>query len=261
MRRLAGSSTARPTAASSLHDDEPTHFITVDLEIFSKRKLKALVTALHEKVVVLHEGRWGHRYHASVNGSGYRGNTRLTADQEIGELLGLIDILRAGARRLWDRADARIFDIGVQAGFHPHSHALKLSSRTIRRLANAHATVAVTTYAAMTRADEKKKYGEWFDVWHAFDGNPSWPELHWRHCAILRKAKDKAVRKQVAEILIGAAGVRDMTPAQFMEDGSERAKSLRSLEKVLRAELGRRRPAKTEFKSVKSSGGSRADAG
>lgn len=165
-------------------------------------------------------------------------NFRPTAEQVIGALLDLVDDLPADARSLWERADARVFDIGMRAGFHPPSHVLKLSSRTIRRLANAHATVAVTTYAAMTRADEKGKYGEWFDVWHAFDGNPSWPELHWRHFAILRKAKDQAVRKQVAEILIGVVGSGELTPEQFVEDRPDRAKSLRSLEKMLRAELG-----------------------
>ncbi|HEY7474021.1 MAG TPA: hypothetical protein VH679_03350 [Vicinamibacterales bacterium] len=114
-----------------------------------------------------------------------------------------------------------MFDIGMQAGFHPHAHALKLSPRTIRRLADAHATVRVTTYAAMTRTDEKKQYGEWFVVWHAFDGNPSWPELHWRY-TILRKAKDKAVRSHVAGMLIEMAGVRDLRADQFMANGPER---------------------------------------
>lgn len=184
-----------------------------------------------------------------MNG-GYRGNTRLTADREIDALLDLIDHLPAGARQLWQRADARVFDIGVQAGFHPHSYALKLPSRTIRRLANARATVAVTTYAAMTRADEKKKYGEWFMVWHAFDGNPSWPELHWRHFAILRRAKDKAVRNSVAGTLIQMACLRDLTPAQFIENGPKRAKSLRALESRLRAELGP--PPKSKPKTLRA---------
>ncbi|MGE5835990.1 MAG: hypothetical protein ACM4AI_16025 [Acidobacteriota bacterium] len=84
----------------------------------------------------------------------------MTADQEIGELLGLIDNLPTAARRLWDRADARVFDIGMQAGFHPHSHTLKLSSGTIRRLADLHATVAVTTYAATTRVEQKRSSRE-----------------------------------------------------------------------------------------------------
>ena len=124
----------------------------------------------------------------------------------------------------------------MQAGFHPHSHTLKLSSGTIRRLARAHATLAVTTYAAMTRADEKKKYGEWF--WHAHDGNASFSEFSWRLFAILRRAKDKGVRESLTRTLIEVAGARDLTPDQFLENGPARRKSLRSLEQMLQAELG-----------------------
>jgi hypothetical protein len=249
-RSVSGRRTNRTIASRAAHDEEPTHFITVDLEVFSRRRLKPLVAALGEKVIVLHEGRWGPRYHASVNGSGYRRNTRLTADQEIGELIDLIDALPAGARRLWERADTRVFDIGMQAGFHPHSHALKLSTRTIRRLADVHGTVAVTTYAAMTRADEKKKYGEWFDVWHAHDGNASFSDFGWRLFAILRKAKDKTVRESVARTLIDVAGSRELTLEQFVEDRPDRAKSLRSLETMLRAQLGPPGRSKTEIKRV-----------
>jgi hypothetical protein len=222
--RITGS-IGRSARISAPHDEEPTHFITVDLEVFSRRSLKALVAALGEKVILLHAGRLGNRYHASMEvadvggGVTYSGDDRPTAEQEIRALLDLVDGLPAAARQLWKTADARVFDIGVQAGFHPHSHALKLSRRTIRRLADAQATVGVTTYAAMTRVDEKKSTENGSTSGMRSMCNPTWSELHWRYFAILRKAKDKAVRNNVAEILIEAAGLRGLTAAQFVDDG------------------------------------------
>jgi hypothetical protein len=218
--------------------------MAVGLDIFSRRRLSGLVAALGEKVIVHYEGRRGHRYYASVQvadvggGVTYCGDSRPTAEQETKALLDLIDDLPADARALWEKADARVFDIGMQAGFHPFSQTLKLSSRTIRRLALAHATVVVTTYAAVTRVEQKKQQGEWFDVWHAFDGNPSFSEVNWRSFPILRRAKDKTVRKSLSRTLIEVTGAQDLTPDQFLDNGPERSKSRRSLEQMLRAELG-----------------------
>jgi hypothetical protein len=130
---------------------EATYFITVDLDIYSKRRLARLVEALGDKVTVLHEGRWGSRYSANLEGTSWRRargkEIRLTADQEIRELIALIKHLPRPARHLWDGAQSRVFNVGVQAGLHPHAHELRLSSRTLLEVARLRADVAITTYA------------------------------------------------------------------------------------------------------------------
>jgi hypothetical protein len=124
--------------------EDGTHFITVDLDVLSRRKLSLLVEGLgRRRVFVLHEGRWGSRYSANVELDGWN----KTADQQIQGLVALIRRLPHAARRLWDDAQSRVFNIGIQAGLHPHSHELRLSGRTVREAAQVGAAIVITTYA------------------------------------------------------------------------------------------------------------------
>ena len=127
---------------------EGTHFITVDLDVFSRNRLTGLVQAFGESVLVLHEGKWGSRYCASFELSN---SWQLTADQEIRRFVALVRSLPPSARRLWSGAQSRVFNIGLQAGLTPHSHELTLSQDTIEGVARVHGRLAFTTYAPDSR--------------------------------------------------------------------------------------------------------------
>ena len=80
---------------------EGTHFITVDLEIFSRTRLTELVGAFGSRVRVLAEARWESRYFASVN---LRERWQLSVDQEVRRLVRLVKSLPSPALRLWNGA-------------------------------------------------------------------------------------------------------------------------------------------------------------
>ena len=127
---------------------EGTHFITVDLEIFSRTRLTELVRAFGDKVLVLREDRWGSRYNASIN---LADTWQLSADQEVRRLVRLVKALPPSARRLWNGAQSRVFDIGLQAGLTPFSHALTLSQDTVNAVASVKGRITITTYAPESR--------------------------------------------------------------------------------------------------------------
>lgn len=137
-----------PHQATAASESEPTSFITVDLDVFSRARLRFLAEALGNSVIVLYEGRWGSRYSANFE---LADSWQLTADQEIRRFVRLLEALPPGARRLWDRAQSRVFNIGVQAGVTPHAHELKIGARTVASVARLGGTIAVTTYAPGSR--------------------------------------------------------------------------------------------------------------
>jgi hypothetical protein len=117
--------------------------MVVDLDVFSRRRLSALAEAFGDRVFVLYEGRWGSRYSAHFELHGWN----QTADQQIRGLVSLIRKLPRPARVLWNEAQLRVFNIGLQAGLHPHSHEIKLSPTTVAHAAQVRAGLVITTYA------------------------------------------------------------------------------------------------------------------
>jgi hypothetical protein len=96
-------------------DSTATHFLNVDLDIYSSRDLQALVTALGQKVMVLYVGRIRrtHRAHLEL------AKSTKTADATIRGFCALIEALPKVERHLWNAARVRDFNIGVQAGMQP----------------------------------------------------------------------------------------------------------------------------------------------
>jgi hypothetical protein len=111
------------------------------------------VEVLGDSVYVLHEGRWNSKYAAILELS-FRSNT--TAEGEIRRFLSLIKKLPEKARNLWDSAQTRTFNIGIQAGLHPHSYMMKISNKTMEEAAQLGADVAITTYAPYKEANNDK---------------------------------------------------------------------------------------------------------
>ena len=148
--------TKKKKKKATIHGGEATHFITVDLDIFSRQKLTYLAEALGNAVFVLHEGRWNSRY-AAILELGFRSST--TVDGEIRKFISLIKKLPEKARHLWDSAQTRTFNIGIQAGLHPHAHVMKISNKTMEEAVQLGAGVTITTYAPYmeTNRDNNKE--------------------------------------------------------------------------------------------------------
>src|SRR5688572_19255015 len=129
---------------------EETQFLNVDLDVFSRESLAPLVAALGERVFVLHEGRWGRRYSANVE---LAGNVHTKdADFLIKHLAALITKLPPSARRLWKRASAREFNIGIQGALKPRSFELRIKPETLAAAARLDARIVITVYAAEASA-------------------------------------------------------------------------------------------------------------
>jgi hypothetical protein len=121
-----------------------THFLNVDLDIESREPLDALVAAFGTKVSVRFVGSIGRRRCAYVSFSRSYGKT---ADQLTRALCALVARLPKPARRLWDRARTRRFDVGVEAGYTPRAHEIILEPRTVALVASVGGSILITTYA------------------------------------------------------------------------------------------------------------------
>ena len=110
----------------------------------SSAPLDALVEALGRSVFALHVGREGRRYAAHLE------TTITSADPNrlIRRFAALVDRLPPRPRRLWDRADLREFNVGIQAAAAPASFALRLHPATVRAAARVNAAIGVTVYGA-----------------------------------------------------------------------------------------------------------------
>jgi hypothetical protein len=133
------------TKRGSPEEDE-TEFLNVDLEVFSRERLKGLVEGLGRSVHVLHEGAYGRKYAACVElwGSG----CGQPADTLIRRILRLLNKMPRSAKRLWNGAQVRQFNIGIQAAFKPRSFELAVQPDTLKAVARLGARVVVTVYAA-----------------------------------------------------------------------------------------------------------------
>jgi len=130
-----------------------THFLNVDLDIFSKRDLQPLLNAFGEKVCVLYSGRHGQTYRAHVE------LARITkaADATIRDFCALVDALPEAVYSLWNQAKQRDFNIGVQAGMSLQSCEFPLPAETLKAAHKLGARIVFTVYAPEKAARNKKK--------------------------------------------------------------------------------------------------------
>jgi hypothetical protein len=136
-------------AAAAAVDEEATSYLNVDLDLWSRVPLDPLVRAFGRRIVVLHVGEEGRRYTAHLE----LASATTDADRAIRTFVPLVDKLPPVARRLWTGALVREFNVGIQAGHHPHAFALNLQPATLHAVARVGARVGITVYAAAaTRA-------------------------------------------------------------------------------------------------------------
>lgn len=121
-----------------------THFLNVDLDLFSKSNLQPLVTAMGNKVAVLHIGRYKGTYRAHLEVAGEVKN----ADSTIRAFCALIRALPKAAIEQWNAAKIRDFNIGVQAMKQPNSYELALAEETVRAVSQVKARIVFTVYGA-----------------------------------------------------------------------------------------------------------------
>jgi hypothetical protein len=121
-----------------------TGFLNVDLDIWSKSPLDALTDAFGTRVCVLHVGREGRQFSAHVE----LATLPRDPDRLIRRFVALVEDLPAAARRLWNQAGRREFNLGIQAGASPYSYELRLEPETLRAMARVDARFGLTVYAA-----------------------------------------------------------------------------------------------------------------
>jgi len=121
-----------------------TQFLNVDLDIFSTWDLQALVTALGDKVDVLHVGRYKRTYETHLELASYK--PPKNPDRAIRDFCKLIRQLPSAAREVWDAAKIRQFNIGIAKGTEPPTHWFAIESETIKAAAEVNARIALTIY-------------------------------------------------------------------------------------------------------------------
>jgi hypothetical protein len=126
--------------------EEQTLVLNVDLEVFSKAPLDALVSALKRKVDVLYVGDWHPRRYAAcleVAGSGYKADS----ERLIRRFVKMIKALPRKEKRLWDGALSREFNIGIETAAKARSFELRIDDELLDAVRSVNGIIIVTVYA------------------------------------------------------------------------------------------------------------------
>jgi hypothetical protein len=121
-------------------DSSATHYLNVDLDIYSTRDLRPLVKAFGSKVIVLCVGRERGKYGAHLEMS----RRTPTADSTVRAFCRLIERLPEAERLLWNNATVRSLSIGVRAGKQPNPYDFAIKARTIQALSEVAAQIVLT---------------------------------------------------------------------------------------------------------------------
>jgi hypothetical protein len=126
--------------------EEEASFINVDLDIEAPHDLAPLVEALGAQVSDLHTGPLGDGFQSHLE-IALREDLPSDADATIQEFVKLLRQLPLAAKKLWDGATQRDFNIGIQAGTHPHAFMFALTAQTLADVVQLGAQVVMTVYA------------------------------------------------------------------------------------------------------------------
>ena len=120
-----------------------TEFEGVDLHVRLRRSLAPLLDAWPWAQTPGRVGKAAPRWMVVTP----RGLPR-TADQFVKKFAQLVDKLPAAAKRCWNQASSRTFDIGIQAGLRPDRFDdVRLGPDSLRHLSRLRAGILVTVYA------------------------------------------------------------------------------------------------------------------
>jgi hypothetical protein len=120
-----------------------THFLNVELDMYSKCDLRPLVDQLGRKVIVLFSGREKRKFSAHLEIAGHA----RTADATIRAFCRLIENLPVAERKMWDAASIRSFSIGIQAEIGSPVRDFRIARETLAVASNLGAEIVFTVYA------------------------------------------------------------------------------------------------------------------
>jgi hypothetical protein len=115
-------------------------FINVDLDVESGEDVLPLIDALEPHAYSLER---------PPGLASFEVNDPSPSDPEavILEFIRLVKSLPPAARKVWDDASKRVFDIGLQSGRHPFRQSYTIGLETLREATAIGAHIAVTIYA------------------------------------------------------------------------------------------------------------------
>ncbi len=128
-----------------MSDYNATTFLNVDLDLYARADLTPLVRAFGERVSVLFVGKDGRRYSAHLELRSNRHSQN--PDLCIRRFVALVRRLPPSARKHWNNATVREFNIGTQAWTTPHAFELRLRPETVAAVAHVGAQIGITVYA------------------------------------------------------------------------------------------------------------------
>lgn len=126
-------------------EPEPTHYANVDLDVYARVPLDGFVQALGDEAFVLYVGGGRRKYEAHVELAS--SHMDMSADDTIIGLIRLIQSLPRAHRKIWDSAERREFNIGIEAGLEPHGFELRLQQGTLKAITDVRGVLVVTVYA------------------------------------------------------------------------------------------------------------------
>ena len=120
-----------------------TEFRAVDLVVRSRRSLAPLFAAWPWAQTPGRQATRAPRWLVVIP----RGNPQ-SADKAMWEFVRMVHRLSPAAKRCWNEASSRTFDIGIQAGLAPASFEdVRLRYQTIEAIGRVRGSILVTVYA------------------------------------------------------------------------------------------------------------------
>jgi hypothetical protein len=129
--------------------ERPTlRFINVDLDVESAEELGPLLDAMEPHAYSLER---------PPGQASFEVNEASPKDPEVVilEFVGIVKSLPPAARKVWDSATKRVFDIGLQSGRHPFRQSYHIGIETLREAADIGAHIAITIYALDPADDDQ----------------------------------------------------------------------------------------------------------
>lgn len=124
---------------------EPTHYVNVDLDVYASVPLDGFVRALGDDAFVLFVGGARRRYEAHVELAS--SHMAMSADDTIVGLIRCIRGLPRPQRKIWDGAQRREFNVGIEAGLEPHGFELRLQQPTLEAIADVRGALVISVYS------------------------------------------------------------------------------------------------------------------
>jgi hypothetical protein len=133
---------------------EDSSFLNVDLDVEAPFDLGPLVEALGDRVSNMYTGPGlvGFETHLELSGDLVMPSD---ADVAVRGFVSIVSTLPPSARRLWDDATRKEFNIGIQAGSTPPKLEIALESETVADVARLGARIGITVYAFDTKHAER----------------------------------------------------------------------------------------------------------